>query len=148
MSRVEHMMTSDLATIPMGATAAEAAQTMHRLGLRHLPVVDAAGHLVGILSDRDLRGPMIGLAAETPITAATPIEHLMTRDLVTARVGDLLGDVARKIVEHRIGAVPIVDSANTPVGILSYVDVLRRLADDAARDAQAIELMDRLGAER
>ena len=136
-------MTSDLATIPMGATAAEAAQTMHRLGLRHLPVVDAAGHLVGILSDRDLRGPMIGLAAETPITAATPIEHLMTRDLVTARVGDLLGDVARKIVEHRIGAVPIVDSANTPVGILSYVDVLRRLADDAARDAQAIELMDR-----
>ncbi len=143
MSRVEHMMTSDLATIPMGATAAEAAQTMHRLGLRHLPVVDAAGHLVGILSDRDLRGPMIGLAAETPITAATPIEHLMTRDLVTARVGDLLGDVARKIVEHRIGAVPIVDSANTPVGILSYVDVLRRLADDAARDAQAIELMDR-----
>lgn len=143
MSRVEHMMTSDLATISMGATAAEAAQTMHRLGLRHLPVVDAAGHLVGILSDRDLRGPMIGLAAETPITAATPIEHLMTRDLVTARVGDLLGDVARKIVEHRIGAVPIVDSANTPVGILSYVDVLRRLADDAARDAQAIELMDR-----
>lgn len=143
MSRVEHMMTSDLATIPMGATAAEAAQTMHRLGLRHLPVVDAAGHLVGILSDRDLRGPMIGLAAETPITAATPIEHLMTRDLVTARIGDLIGDVARKIVEHRIGAVPIVDSANTPVGILSYVDVLRRLADDAARDAQAIELMDR-----
>ena len=143
MSRVEHMMTSDLATISMGATAAEAAQTMHRLGLRHLPVVDAAGHLVGILSDRDLRGPMIGLAAETPITAATPIEHLMTRDLVTARVGDLLGDVARKIVEHRIGAVPIVDSANTPVGILSYVDVLRRLADDTARDAQAIELMDR-----
>lgn len=143
MSRVEHMMTSDLATISMGATAAEAAQTMHRLGLRHLPVVDAAGHLVGILSDRDLRGPMIGLAAETPITAATPIEHLMTRDLVTARIGDLIGDVARKIVEHRIGAVPIVDSANTPVGILSYVDVLRRLADDAARDAQAIELMDR-----
>lgn len=143
MSRVEHMMTSDLATIRVSATAAEAAQTMHRLGLRHLPVVDDAGHLVGILSDRDLRGPMIGIAAETGVTAATPIERLMTRDLVTARVGDLIGDVARKIVEHRIGAVPIVDSANTPVGILSYVDVLRRLADDAARDARAIELMDR-----
>ncbi len=143
MSRVEHMMTSNLATIPVAATAAEAAQTMHRLGLRHLPVVDAAGHLVGILSDRDLRGPMVGLAAETAVTAATPIERLMTRDLVTARIGDLIGDVARKIVEHRIGAVPIVDSANTPLGILSYVDVLRRLADDAARDAQAIELMDR-----
>jgi CBS domain-containing protein len=79
MSRVEHMMTSDLATIRVAATAAEAPQTMHRLGL----------------------------------------------------------------VEHRIGAVPIVDSANVPVGIRSYVDVLRRVADDSARDARAIELMDR-----
>jgi acetoin utilization protein AcuB len=143
MSRVEHMMTSDLATIPVSATAAEAAQAMHRLGLRHLPVVDDRGHLVGILSDRDLRGPMIGIATERELTAATPVERLMTRDLVTASPGDQVGDVARKIVEHRIGAVPIVDSDNVPVGILSYVDVLRRLADDAARDTRAIELMDR-----
>lgn len=143
MSRVEHLMTSELATIRVSATAAEAAQTMHRLGLRHLPVVDDAGVLVGIVSDRDLRGPMIGIAAEQPITAATSVERLMTRDVVTARPGDHVGDVARKIVEHRISAVPIVDAANVPVGILSFVDVLRRLADDAARDARAIELMDR-----
>lgn len=143
MSRIEHMMTPDVATIPVSATAAEAAQVMDRLGLRHLPVVDDVGHLVGILSDRDLRGPMIGIATERGVTAATPIERLMTRDVVTASPGEHVGDVARKIVEHRIGAVPIVDSANVPIGILSYVDVLRRLADDAARDARAIELMDR-----
>lgn len=143
MSRVEHVMTSDLATIPVSATAGQAAQTMHRLGLRHLPIVDDAGRLVGILSDRDLRGPMIGIAAEREVTPTTPIDRLMTRDVVTASPGDLVGDVARKIVEHRIGAVPIVDAANVPVGILSYVDVLRRLADNAAHDRRAIELMDR-----
>ncbi len=81
MSRVEHMMTSNLTTIRVAATAAEAAQTMHRLGIRHLPVVDDAGHLVGILSDRDLRGPMIGIAAERGITGAMMAE---AHDLIAA----------------------------------------------------------------
>src|SRR5512138_59959 len=144
MSRVEHLMTSPPATIRWSAPAAEAAREMDRLGLRHLPVVDDAGRLVGILSDRDLRGPMVGIERiGDAVVGTTPIERLMTRDVVTAAMGDSLGDVARKIVEHRIGAVPIVDPTGIPLGILSYVDVLRRLAEDAARDARAIELMDR-----
>jgi len=116
---------------------------MQRLGLRHLPVVDEAGRLVGMLSDRDLRGPMVGLidgvAAPSP---ATSIATLMTVDVVTAAPDDELGVVARRIVDRRIGAVPIVDSSGAPIGIISYIDVLRRLADEAEQDARAIDLMD------
>lgn len=136
-------MSPQPATIRATATAAQATREMQRLGLRHLPVVDDTGRLVGILSDRDLRGPMVGsehgVAAPTPSTA---IATLMTVDVVTAQPEDQLGVVARRIVEHRIGAVPIVDASGVVVGILSYVDVLRRLADEAEEDARAIERMD------
>ncbi|HET9992623.1 MAG TPA: CBS domain-containing protein [Kofleriaceae bacterium] len=144
MSRVSHLMTPSPATIRDTATAVEAAAAMQRLGLRHLPVVDAGGKLVGMLSDRDLRGPMIGTAHDRPaLEPTTPVATLMTRDVVTATPSDELGQVARRIIEHRIGAVPIVDAAGIPQGIISYVDVLRRLADDADADAHAVELMDR-----
>jgi CBS domain-containing protein len=143
-TRVEHLMTPAPATIRADATAAEAARTMLRIGLRHLPVIDGAGGLVGMVSDRDLRGPMVGDDRPTKlITTATAIGEVMTREVITASPGDDLGAVAHKIVAHRIGAVPIVDSANRLLGILSFVDVLKRLVDDAARDAKAIELMDR-----
>lgn len=142
MSRVAHLMTTRPATISVTATAAEAARELQRLGLRHLPVVDANGKLVGMVSDRDLRGPLIGTQRETPLTPNTPIVEMMTRDVVTAVPEDDVGDVARRIIEHSIGAVPIVDAAGVPVGILSYVDVLRRLADDADEDRRAIDRMD------
>jgi len=143
MSRVAHIMTSQPATIRATATAAEATREMQRLGLRHLPVVDETGRLVGILSDRDLRGPMVGSepagAAPTP---STVIATLMTADVVTALIDDELGVIARRIVDRRIGAVPIVDASGVPVGIISYIDVLRRLADEAEQDARAVERMD------
>jgi CBS domain-containing protein len=143
MSRVAHLMTPQPATIRATATAAEATREMQRLGLRHLPVVDETGRLVGILSDRDLRGPMVG--SEHPVEAPTPstaIATLMTADVVTAMPDDDLGVVARHIVERRISAVPIVDASGVPLGIISYIDVLRRLAYEAEEDARAIERMD------
>jgi len=143
MSRIAHIMTPTPMTMPATATAGEAAQSMVRLALRHLPVVDAGGRLIGMLSDRDLRGPMIGTKhTGTPVTTTTPIEQLMTRDVVTASPDDEVGTVARRIVEHRIGAVPIVDADGAPLGIVSYVDVLRRLAEEAEEDARAIDRMD------
>lgn len=141
MSRVAHIMTSDPATIRASATAGEAAREMQRLRLRHLPVVDEAGALVGMLSDRDLRGPLVGTEGAAPLPG-TPVASLMTKDVVTARAEEDLGVVARRIVDRRIGAVPIVDGEGVPVGIISYVDVLRRLADEAEQDRRAIERMD------
>lgn len=144
MSRVSHLMTPSPTTIRDTATAVSAAAEMQRLCLRHLPVVDAGGRLVGMLSDRDLRGPMIGMAHDRPVLEpTTPVATLMTRAVVTAAPTDELGKVARRIIEHRIGAVPIVDDAGILQGIISYVDVLRRLADEADADANAVELMDR-----
>lgn len=142
MTRISHLMTPNPATIQTTTTVEEASRQMARLGLRHLPVVDHQGRLVGMLSDRDLRGPMVGATAPAAPSPTSEIGFLMARDLVTAKADDELGAVARRIVDRRIGAVPIVDERGVPVGIVSYVDVLRRLADDAEADARAVDLMD------
>ncbi len=143
MTRVAHIMTPSPETISTTATAEEAGRKMSALHLRHLPVVDDSGRLVGILSDRDLRGPMLGNPRPRPAPAATaPVGSLMTRTVATAAPDDELGTVARIIVERRVGAVPIVDADGVPVGIVSFVDVMRRLAEDAEQDARAVDLMD------
>ncbi|MBK9037072.1 MAG: CBS domain-containing protein [Myxococcales bacterium] len=69
MTRIAHIMTPQPATILTTATAGAAAALMVARGLRHLPLVDQTGRLVGIVSDRDLRGPMIGNDAGAPAPA-------------------------------------------------------------------------------
>lgn len=140
MTRIAHVMTLHPAVVTSTTTAAEAGALMVAARLRHLPVVDHGGELVGILSDRDLRGPIVGGDGQRPPPAAdTLVGTLMTREVATHAPDDELGQVARTMVERRVGAIPIVDGEGRPVGIVSFVDVLRRLADQAEEDARAVD---------
>lgn len=141
MTRIAHLMTPEPVTIRVETTIAEASQIMATCGLRHLPVVDGGNRLLGMISDRDLRGPLVGRDGQGPV-ASDEVRAYMTRELVTAEPEEELGAVARRIVDRRIGAVPVVDPKGELRGIVSYVDVLRRLADDADADARALELME------
>lgn len=143
MTRISPLMTPAPVAIGAGTSVEEASRLMASLGLRHLPVVDDDGRLVGMVSDRDLRGPLVGDGGARPVPApGDPVGGLMARDVVTALPGEELGVVARRIIDRRIGAVPVVDEGGGLQGIVSYVDVLRRLADDADADARAVERMD------
>jgi acetoin utilization protein AcuB len=141
MTRIGHLMTRDPVTIRSTTSLAQAARLMIECGLRHLPVVDGDGVLIGMISDRDLRGPLIGSGEAAPVPTAA-VDAIMARELITARAEEELGAVARRIVDERIGAVAIVDAGGVLVGIASYVDVLRRLADDADADARSLERID------
>ena len=141
MTLVEHVMMTTPVVIEETATVLEAAQRMQQLGLRHLPVV-ANNRLVGIISDRDLRGPMVGTAGTVPSTT-TSVSAIMTRHVVTVNPTDSLGAAAKRLVEHRVGALLVVDQGGVLRGILSYVDILARLGVEAEHDARAISLLDR-----
>jgi acetoin utilization protein AcuB len=126
-------MTEDPATISMSATVGDAVRMLQDLDVRHLPVVDADGTLVGMLSDRDLRGlsfpEMIGEQYVGSIQTAldAPIASLMTSDVVAVELEDPATLIIELMLDHKIGAVPVVDSDDTLVGIVSYVDLLRQL---------------------
>lgn len=122
-------MTRDPFTVGPDDTLAHALRLTREHRVRHLPVVDGAGMLVGILSDRDIR-----LAMPSPLTVAdpervdflerTPVHAVMTAEVVTCTGADPVEDAAKLLCRHRIGALPVVDAAGRLQGILSESDLL------------------------
>jgi CBS domain-containing protein len=138
-ARVEVAMKRDPATVPPYFPLLEAVGIMVDRGIRHVPVVDDQGRVVGILSDRDVRtalgDPLEALRRELPEVEELKVSGVMTTDVSTVREDAPLADAARHFIDERIGALPVVDVEGRLVGILSYVDVIRALQESLAAAA-------------
>ena len=108
----------------------EAADIMVANHVRHLPVVDSTGRLVGILSERDLRSAL-GRPAEAlahwPLVAGRVgnVGEVMSSPVISIHAEQPLAHVITTMVDCGKGALPVVDRDNRPIGIVSYLDVLR-----------------------
>jgi CBS domain-containing protein len=109
----------------------DAAARMAERNVRHLPIVDGDRHVVGILSDRDVR-TWVGDSTRPlhPDDALVRVRslrvaHAMTRDVFVVRQDAAFADVVRVFTDQRVGAVPVVDDGDQLVGIISYVDVFK-----------------------
>lgn len=127
------LMTPDPLTVTPQASIAEVWDLMREVDVRHVPVVQA-GALVGMLSDRDLaRVDMARLLKAEGAEAlrkelATPIVGVMSSDVISVEPETEVGDVIALLLDHKIGALPVVEAGTREVlGIISYVDVLRAL---------------------
>jgi acetoin utilization protein AcuB len=126
-------MTPDPLTVTPKASLAEVWDLMREVDIRHVPVVQD-GALVGMLSDRDLaRVDMARLLESGGVDAlrqalATPIVEVMSSDVISVDPDAEVGEVIDLLIDHRIGALPVIDGGTRDVlGIISYVDVLRAL---------------------
>ncbi len=134
------VMTPDPVTIRDTRTVGEASRILDQLAIRHLPVIDAEGEVVGMISDRDLRGALS--AADEDFAPSVPppstrVVDVMTTDVIIADTEDELIAIAQLMIDARVGAVPIVDRDDHLVGIVSYIDILRAFTGvaDARREA-------------
>jgi IMP dehydrogenase len=105
----------------------EAVQLMARFRISGVPIVDAAGKLVGIITNRDLQ---FERELDRPIKAA------MTKEkLVTAPVGTTLDEAERILGKHRIEKLPVVDPQGVLRGLITIKDIFkRRQHPDANKD--------------
>jgi acetoin utilization protein AcuB len=134
-SRVRDWMTQKPVTVRDDGAASEALDLMVERGIRHLPVLDAGGQLIGILSIDDLRAALPFDVSRTQRLA--PLERdqvrgfrvsdAMTWAPLTAQPGSSLEEAARSLSKHRIGCLPVVEPHGELVGILSETDALRAL---------------------
>jgi len=129
------LMTTYPVTVTSQATIAEALDLMRDLDIRHLPVVDG-GALIGMLSDRDLAYLNVGaLLTDQGADAlrrelATPVIKVMRSDVICVEPETELSDVVGLLLEHKIGAIPVIrPDTQAVVGIVSYIDVLRAVQD-------------------
>ena len=99
-----------------------------------MPVVDAAGRLVGIVTDRDVRRALPSPLMDADPTERdamvdnTPVSRVMTREPLTVEPGSPLTAAVRLICERKIGALPVVDDGRL-VGIFTQTDALRAFLD-------------------
>src|SRR5204863_1570907 len=114
-------------TLPETASLREAANLMARFKVSGVPIVDADGRLVGIITNRDLQ-------FERQLDR--PIRQAMTKDkLVTAPVGTDLDEAEKILAQHRIEKLPVVDQRGVLKGLITIKDIFkRRRHPDANKD--------------
>ncbi len=130
---VEKVMTRNPATIEPEATLSDAADTIVQGGFRHLPVVDGAGRLVGMLSERDLRtrlGIDLRRYGEATLEALSdPVSGTMSPDPISIGPRTPLAEALEIFADEKVGALAVVDESERLQGILSYVDLLAYLRE-------------------
>lgn len=134
--RVEDLMTKKVYTVEPQDMIDRVFFLIHYEKVRHLPVIEK-GKVVGIVSDRDLYKALGPKSNSNSISAEGTTElyvlpkkvtHIMHRGVITVQTDTYASKAAALMAENKIGALPVVDSNNKLVGILSSTDILQVFA--------------------
>lgn len=134
---VRERMSAHPVTITADATITTALRVMRQNQVRRLPVLDEAGRLVGIVSEKDLL-----YASPSPATSLSIYEmhdmlsrlkvtELMTADVITVTADTPLEEAARIMADNKIGGLPVVrkdrsgPGSSTIVGIITETDLFK-----------------------
>ena len=128
-ARVRDLMSTTPRAVLVGSRLQDAIGEMMHRDVRHMPVVNVNDHVIGMLSDRDVRtlvgDPIAALRGEGfNETLALPVEEVMTNNPITVREDSPLSALANVLLEDRVGAVPVVSADGRLVGVVSYIDVV------------------------
>ena len=149
-------MTAQAVTVESSATYREVVDCLAKAELHAVPVVDARGKLVGIISEADVvrRGGharALGVIADNlhrrssawiGKAATTTARAMMTRTVRTVAPDDELSFAAACMLKHHHHLLPVVDDRRYVVGVVTRSDVLHRFeADDAYVAAEIIEVL-------
>lgn len=114
--RADSGMIYDPVTITKDQTVADALRLMKENRIGGIPVIDAERHLIGILTNRDLRFQK---------DMSLPVGEVMTSEnLVTTRNADL-AEASQILLENKIEKLPVVDDENRLVGLITYRDITK-----------------------
>ncbi len=132
--RVRDVMTTEVKTLQRNDELSVADDLMRMARIRHLPVLDDDGEVVGIVSQRDLfRGALAralgyGERAQDRILGMLVVKEVMTNNPLTIAPDASVSEAARQMLERKIGCLPVVEGGRL-VGILTESDLVRLTAE-------------------
>ncbi len=120
----------DCATIKQDQTVSEAVRVLSDKNIGALVVVDDAGDIAGIVSERDVVANLANGSAEL---LAAPVSRIMTRDVFTCSPSDTTEQLMSQMTNSRIRHLPVKENGKL-VGIISIGDVVKwRIAEVESR---------------
>ena len=123
-------------TISSEASFFEARALIHEKGIRHLPVVDKNNHLVGIVTDRDIReaapsdATLLSIQELNYLLGKLKIGSIMTpkEKLITITPDTIIEEAVQLMHDHKIGCLPVIEGENL-YGIFTETDALAHFVD-------------------
>lgn len=115
--RAESGMIMDPVTLPLDSTVQDAKENMRQYKIGGIPIVDTAGKLAGIVTNRDLRFEKDNERAITAVMTPNP--------LITVTRNTSLADAEEILQKHKIEKLPVVDADNTLVGLITFRDITK-----------------------
>jgi acetoin utilization protein AcuB len=122
---VSDYMTPHPLTVPAETPVEEAADLLKRHQIHQLPVVDETEHLVGILTDRDIRS---AVGSDDDMLLRLVASEIMTTDVVSVTPNDDIRLALEILCRQRFGGLPVLKD-DAVVGIITTRDMLRCLRD-------------------
>ncbi|MDP3015546.1 MAG: CBS and ACT domain-containing protein [Deltaproteobacteria bacterium] len=123
-------------TIGPDANFFEARALIHDKGIRHLPVIDKDNHLIGIVTDRDIReaapsdATLLSVQELNYLLGKLKVSALMTpkEKLITINPDTLIEEAVKLMRDHKIGCLPVVEGQKL-YGIFTETDALDHMVD-------------------
>jgi acetoin utilization protein AcuB len=142
---VRERMTKNPYTIQADTPVEEALKRMREKRVRHLPVLDKAGQLIGIVTEQDLL-----YASPSPATSLSLYEvqyllskltaaQVMSKDIVTVTEDMLVEDAARIMTDHKIDGLPVMRDGQL-VGIITETDLFKLFLELLGARKQGVRL--------
>lgn len=138
---VNEIMTQHPVCVGLDDRLSKIKQIFDERHFHHVLVVDD-GELVGVISDRDLLKAISNNIGSQRVTVSElasldKVAHMIvTRKPITLMAGALLADALAIFNSHRISCIPVVDADGTPIGILSWRDILQHFDRIVALEAE------------
>jgi CBS domain-containing protein len=124
-------------TIRVNDPFAKTVELMGKYSIRHLPVIDSNGLLVGIISQRDVnraasprRAPEGKYVYDTAELDKLILANVMSTQVGTLSANHTLEDAANLMAQKKYGCIPVVDENNHVIGIVSTVDIMQTYFDN------------------
>jgi acetoin utilization protein AcuB len=146
--RVSELMSRDVVTIGDTETCHEAVEQMCRRKVRHLPVLDREGALVGIVTDRDVRHRLfapdvyrqIGEVPVSTLLRQAPVRGVMSAPVRCIGAAADVAEAAERLRRDKVGCLPVLEGPRV-VGMLTEIDVLRSIAGAEAPGSPELDIV-------
>jgi len=117
-------------SVPPGTTIGTCLRAIQSTGTGDsVFVTDTDGRLVGVLTERDVFGRLVGPDVSAGMDLDEPVESLMTTDPHTLRLDQTVRDALELMQSGRFRNVPVIDGDRRLVGVVRQIDILKFLAE-------------------